>query len=144
MSDRVPFASSVCIGTTVRNTLSPERRSTETWLPFWRSSVKPARLRARTKRSPETLGNLGMSAGYFYGSPERFKLSRSILGRAPGFEIQLDCLTQILASTDDVFALGSHTQLRAAGHIPIFFFRDQRREAVSHRVMLTKTTVSGK
>jgi hypothetical protein len=126
MSASVPLASTECIGTTVLNTISVERFSKETWLPFCRSSTKPARFNARTMRSPEILDRC----------PEFLRFDRPVFRRAPGFQIQFDGLAQISASSFDVVALRSDTKFRAAGDVNVFFFGDEHRESVSHMAML--------
>jgi hypothetical protein len=136
MSASVPLASTECIGTTVLNTISVERFSKETWLPFCRSSTKPARFNARTTRSPEILGSFGTSGRNFDRCPEFLRFDRPVFRRAPGFQIQFDGLAQISASSFDVVALRSDTQFRAAGDVNVFFFGDEHRESVSHMAML--------
>src|ERR1700735_2361569 len=87
MSERVPLARVECCGTTVRNTLSPVRFSRETWLPFCRSTLKPARLRARTRRSPDMLGSRLILFCDFDECPERLLRNDVRVGPAPGFKI---------------------------------------------------------
>jgi hypothetical protein len=140
MSASVPLARTECIGTTVLNTISVERLSKETWLPFCRSSTKPARFNARTTRSPEMLGSLATSGRNFDRRPEFLRFDRPVFRGAPGFQIQLDSFTQISASTLDVVALRSDTEFGAACNIEIFFFGDEHRESVSHMAMLALQT----
>ena len=110
MSASVALASTACIVTTVLNTISAERFSEETWLPFCRRSTNPA----------ETLGSFGTSIGNFDGCPQ----------------IQFDGLAQIPASTFDIVALRSDTQFWTAGELKVFCFGDQHRESVSHMAIL--------
>src|SRR5271169_4861031 len=132
MSERVPLASELCMGTTVRNTFSPARFSSDTWLPFCLNSTKPAFLRARITRSPETVGSFVISLGDFDYSPERGLAARRRLGGAPSFEIKLNGLAQVGPSRFDIFSLRGNAKLRTAGDIPIIFFGDQRGEAIVH------------
>src|SRR5256885_9388050 len=113
-------------------------RSSDTWLPFWRSSTNPARFSARITRSPETLGSFGISAGDFQSCPERLALSWTLFWNAPGFEVELDRFAQVGARRFDVLALRRDIQLRTSGDVPSVFFCDERRKAISHRAMLTK------
>jgi hypothetical protein len=136
MSASVPFARTECIGTTVREMISAERFSSETWLPFCRSSTKPARFNARITRSPETLGSFGTSGGNFDGCPEFLRFDGPVFRRTPGFQVQFDGLAQITSRTFNVAPLRSHSQFRAAGDVKLFFFGDQDRESVSHMGML--------
>jgi hypothetical protein len=140
MSARVPFASTECIGTTVRNTISEVRFSSETWLPFCRNSAKPARFNARITRSPETLGSLGTSVRDFDRRPEFLTLDGPFFRRAPGFQIQFDGFAQISASILNVSALRSYAQFGASRDVKLIFFGDQNRESVSHRAMLSDAT----
>jgi hypothetical protein len=144
MSASVPLASAECTGTTVLNTPSVERFSKETRLPYWRNSTKPARLRARTTRSPETLGNLATSVRDFDGRPEFLWLDRSLFRRAPGFQIQLNSFAQIIARAFHVAALRSHAQLWASSDVKLFFLSDQNREPVVHMAMLAAVAQPGK
>jgi len=132
MSERVPLASEPCMGTTVRNTVSPTRLSSETWLPFCLNSTNPAFLRARTTRSPETVGSLVISLRDFDDRPEgSFAVRRRFWG-TPSFEIQLNGLAQVGPSRLDIFPLRRDAKLRAARDVPFIFFGDQRGEAVVH------------
>jgi hypothetical protein len=140
MSARVPFASTECIGTTVRKTIPEVRFSKETWLPFCLNSANPARFNARTTRSPETLGSLGTSVRDFDRRPEFLAFYGSFFRSAPGFQIQFDRFAQISTSSLDVSALGSYTQFRASCHEKLVFFGDQNRESVSHKAMLSDAT----
>ena len=135
-SARGPFARAECMGTTVRKTISAVRFSKETWLPFCRSSTKPAGFHARITRSPETLGSFATSRRNFDGSPEFLRFDRPVFRRAPGFQIQFDGLAQISASSFDIVALRSNTQFWTAGDVKVFLFGDQYRESVSHMAML--------
>lgn len=144
MSASVPFASVECMGTTVLKTLSLERFSNETWLPFCRSSTKPGRLRARITRSPETLGNFGTSVRNFHRRPKFLRLDRSFFRRAPGFHIQLNSFAQVPACAFDIAALRRHTELRASGDIKLLFFYNQNREPVGHMAMLADVAQPGK
>jgi hypothetical protein len=144
MSASIPLASEECIGTTVLKTLSVERFSKETWLPFWRNSTKPARLRARITRSPETLGNFATSVGDFDRRPEFLRLGRSLLRRAPGFQIQLDGFAQVSARAFHIAALRSHAQLRASRDVKLLFLSDQNRESIGHMAMLADVAQPGK
>jgi hypothetical protein len=144
MSDSVPFASSLCIGTTVLKTRSDVRFSRETWLPFWRNSTKPALFRARTTRSPETLGSLGISTRNFDGGPERFAFRRCPLRNAPGFDVQFNGFAKAGTRALDIFSLGSDVQLRAARDIPAVFFGNQRRKSVCHKPMLADEPLRSK
>lgn len=144
MSASVPLASTECIGTTVLKTLSLERFSNETWLPFCRNSTKPARLRARITRSPETLGNFGTSVRNFHRRPEFLRLDRSFFRRAPGFQIQLNSFAQIPARAFYIAALRSDAQLRASSDVKLLFFGDQNRESVGHMAMLADVAQPGK
>lgn len=144
MSASVPFASAECIGTTVLKAPSGERFSKETWLPFWRNSTNPARLSARTTRSPETLGSFATSMRDFYGCPKLLGLERSLFRHAPGFQVQLDSFPKIPSSALDIAALRSHAQLRTTRNIEFFFFGNQHRESVSHMAMLADVAQPGK
>ena len=106
-----------------------------------RSCKKPARFKALTTRSPETLGSLGMSTGNFDSSPELRSLRGPAVGGAPSFEIELDSLAQVGAGGLNVFSLRRDAQLGAACHIPIVFFGDEGREAIVHIAMLAKAAV---
>jgi hypothetical protein len=136
ISDNVPLASSPCIGTTVLNTRSLVRFSSDTWLPFWRNSTKPARFSARTTRSPETLGSFGILVRDFDCGPERFAFRCRTLGNAPGLQVQLDCFAKAGTGALDIFSLRSDTQLWAARDIPTVFLGNQRGESVRHKPML--------
>jgi hypothetical protein len=138
MSDRVPLASSECMGTTVLNTLSPARFSKETWLPFWRSSTKPALFNAHTTRSPETLGSLDILVGDFYGSPEGLAFGRPLFGNAPGFQVKLDGFAEVSASALNILSLRCDAQLGAASDIKTIFFGNERGKSVIHNQMLTE------
>ena len=137
ISDSVPLASSPCIGATVLKRRSDVRFSRETWLPFWRNSTKPARLRARTTRSRETLGSLGMSTRHFDCSPERFTFCGGTFGNAPGLEVEFDGLAQTGTGALDIASLRSNVQLRAPRNEPGIFFGNQRGESVGHKPKLT-------
>jgi hypothetical protein len=95
MSERVPLAMVECWGTTVRKVFSPTLLSSATWLPFWRRTSKPARFNARTSRSPETLGSLVMSVGYFDKRPESLLRSYWQVGNSPGFNVKFDRFAKI-------------------------------------------------
>ena len=136
MSESVPLASSLCIGTTVLNTRSAVRFSRETWLPFWRNSTNPARFSARISRSPETLGSFGMSMRDFDGSPECLAFGCRAFGDAPGLQVQFDGFAKAGAGCLDIFSLRSDVQRRATRNIPSIFFGNQRGESVSHKPML--------
>jgi hypothetical protein len=140
MSASVPLASTECIGTTVLNTISAERFSKDTWLPFCRNSTKPARFSARMTRSPETLGSFGTSGRNFNRCPEFLRFDRPVFRCAPGFQIQLDSFAQISSSTLNVVTLRGDAQLRAARDVKVFFFGDENRESVSHMAMLALQT----
>jgi len=143
MSPRVPLASELCMGTTVRKTFSPARFSSDTWLPFCRNSTKPAFLRARTTRSPETVGSFVISFGDFYDSPEgRFATGRR-LWDAPRFEIQFNGFAQVGPSRLDIFPLRCNAKFRAARDVPFFFFGDERREPVVHKQNRIRLTAEG-
>ena len=137
MSERVPRANSVWSGTTVLKTRSDVRFSSDTWLPSWRNSMKPARFRARTTRSPETLGSFGISMGDFHGGPESFSVGGRPVRNPPSFEVQLNRLTQVCPSALYVFSLRGDVQLRAARYIPAVVLGDQGGESVGHTPMLT-------
>lgn len=137
ISANVPLATSLCSGTTVLKTRSAVRFSKERWLPFWRNSTKPARFSARTTRSPETLGNFGISVRDFDGGPKRFAFGRGTFGKAPSFQVQLDGFAEASAGTFNVASLRRDIQLRAAGYVPAVFFGDQHGESVRHNPMLT-------
>src|ERR1700676_613233 len=132
MSERVPFANSECMGTTVLKTCSPTFFSRDTWLPFCRNSTKPPRLRARMARSPEMLGNLGISVRNFDGRPERWAFGWPLFRDAPGFEVQRDGFSKVRAGSFDIFALRGNVQLWATGDVPRVFLGDEHREAISH------------
>src|SRR5437899_8728651 len=132
------------MGTTVLKTNSAVRFSNDTWLPFCLNSTKPARLSARTTRSPETLGSLGMSVGDFDGRPERGTVHGALFRHSPGFQIKLDRLAQVCASALDVRALRCDAQFRAPGHVQAVFFRNERGEAISHKAMLAEVWAAGK
>ena len=136
MSASVPLASTECIGTMVLNTISEERLSKETWLPFCRSSTKPARFNARTTRSPEILGSFATSGRNFDRRPEFLRFVGAVFRGAPGLQIQFDGFAQISASAFDVVTLRSDAQFWTAGDVKVFFFGDQDRESVSHTAML--------
>ena len=137
-----PLAKELCMGTTVRNTLSPARFSSDTWLPFCRSSMKPALLRARTTRSPETVGSFVISFRDFDDSPEGgFAVRRRIWG-APGFQIKFNGLAQVGPRRLDIFSLRSDSKLRASGDVPFVLFGYEGGKAVIHdrnRIRLTPT-----
>ena len=137
MSARVPLARTECIGTTVRNTISEVRFSSETWLPFCRNSAKPARFNARTTRSPETLGSLGTSVRDFHRGPEFLSPERPLFRCAPGFQVQFNGFAQISASILNVSALRSYPQFGTSRDVKLVFFSDQNRESVSHIAMLS-------
>src|SRR5438445_9613471 len=132
------------MGTTVLKTNSAVRFSNDTWLPFCLNSRKPARLSARTTRSPETLGSLGMSVGNFDGRPERGTVHGALFRHSPGFQIKLDRLAQVCAGVFDVRALRCNAQFRATGHVQAVFLRDECREAVGHKAMLAELWPAGK
>ena len=138
MSERVPLASSSCMGTTVLNTTSPSRFSSDTWLPFWRSSKKPARFSARMTRCPETLGNFGMLLGDFDGGPKRFGIRRPRFRGAPGFEVQLDRFLKIRARALHISALRRDAELRAAGNIQPILPGYECGKTVVHTPILTE------
>lgn len=144
MSASVPLASTECIGTTVLKTLFAECFSKETWLPFCRNSTKPARFRARSTRSPETLGNFATSVRDFHRRPEFLWLDRSLFRRAPGFQIQLNGFAQIPTRTFNIVALRRHTELRASSDVKLLFFGDENREPVGHMAMLSDVAQPGK
>jgi hypothetical protein len=94
--------------------------------------MKPARFRALTARSPETLGSLGISVGDFDCCPERRAVRRTPVGEAPGLEVKLDGLAQAGAGRFDVFALRGDGEFGAASDVPIVLFGDQCGEAIVH------------
>src|SRR5256885_14882585 len=106
------------MGTTVFQVFSATLFSRETWLPFWRSCTKPARFKALITRSPETLGNLGMSAGNFDRSPKLGSFGRSAVRGTPGFEVELDSFAQVGARGFHVFSLRGDAQFGTACDIP--------------------------
>lgn len=132
MSARVPFASELCIGTTVRNTWPSIRFSSETWLPFCRNSTNPALISARTTRSPETEGSLVISLRDFDDGPEGSLAIRGRVRGAPSFEVKLDCLAEIGAGGLDVLPLRRNAELWAARDVPFIFFGDQGGKTVIH------------
>jgi hypothetical protein len=140
MSPRVPLASVLCMGTTVRKTLSPARFSSDTWLPLCRNSTKPAFFRARTTRSPETLGSLVISFRDFYDSPKRCLAAGRRFRHAPSFEIQLDGLAEVGSSRLHIFPLRRNAKLRATSNVPLVFFGYESGKAIVHeqnRIRLT-------
>jgi len=64
-------------------------------LSFCRNSENPARFKARTTRSPETLGSLGMSMRDFDGRPERRVFGWPFFREAPCFEVKLDGFAEV-------------------------------------------------
>jgi len=144
MSESVPLANSLCIGTTVLKVPSEVRFSRDTWLPFWRNSTKPARFSARTTRSPETLGSFGMLVRDFDCGPERFAFRCRTLGNAPSLEVKLDGFAKAGAGALDIFSLRSDVQFRTACDVPTVFFGNQRRESVSHKPMLADVHTASK
>jgi hypothetical protein len=62
--------------------------------------------------------------GDFDNRPEGLLLGGVVLGSAPGFEVKLNCFTEICPCGFDVFALRSHIEFRAASHIPVALFHN--------------------
>src|SRR5271155_3070014 len=143
MSPRVPLARVLCMGTTVRRTFSPARFSSDTWLPLCRNSTKPAFFRARTTRSPETVGSFVISFRDFYDGPERRLAAGRRLRHTPGFEIQFNGFAQVSPSRLDIFSLGRDAELRTTRHVPFLFLGDERGEAVVHKQNRIRLTAEG-
>src|SRR6266849_8041998 len=101
--------------------------------------MKPARLSARTRRSPDMLGSLAIGdlVSDFYKRPKGLLRGVGLWG-APGFQVHLDGFAKVGPRGFDILALRGNTQFRAPGDIPVVFFRDQSGEAVVHSVMLTE------
>ena len=144
MSERVPRANSACIGTTVLNVRSDVHFSKDTWLPFWRNSMKPARFSARTTRSPETPGSFGILMRDFYCRPESLSLADGPVRNSPRFEIQLDSFAQIGPSALHISPLRSDVQFRTTCHVPAVVLGDQGGESVGHKPMLRDVHSAGK
>ena len=82
--------------------------------------------------------------GDFDNRPEGLLLGGAVLGPTPGFEVKLNRFAEIRPRGLDVFALRSHIEFRAASHIPVALFRDQRGETVGHLQMLMEADSGSK
>lgn len=56
--------------------------------------------------------------------------------RAPGFEVQLDGLTEAGASRFDILSLRGDSEFGTARDVPLLFLGDERAKAVGHTAML--------
>src|SRR5260370_40096537 len=118
--------------------------SNDTWLPFWRNSMKLVDFSGGTTRSPETLGSFGILVRDFDGGPERFTLRSRTLGDTPGLQVELDRFAKAGTGALDIFSLRSDVQLRAARNVPAVLFGNQRGESVSHKPMLADVDIARK
>ena len=130
MLRNVPTGTSCFLGTTAVSTISPERRTNFTWLPFWPASTKPA---ASSRRLISRKG-CGLSR-------PNLDLNHADGGQPRGhrrFEVQFQGLLQISQSFLFGLALACDIDLQALRDVPLPLAPNSRCERSLHYLILSQ------